>query len=72
MNKNQANNYKMIWNKLDKKKLNIFSYDYGTFIIDEQEEFINKLEYRMIFSELLKTRNSKACMNFKFHKFLII
>lgn len=60
-NKQNAFSPKLLWNKLDIKKINIFSYNYEMFLISEQDEFVNKTVFKTIFSELLKKRNSKAC-----------
>ena len=60
-NKSTAFAPKLLWNKLDIKKINVFSLNYEVFLIPEQDEFVSKIAYKTIFSELLKKRDSKAC-----------
>lgn len=52
---------KLLWNKLDLKKMNIFNFSFEMFLFTEQDEFTNKIIYKKILSELLKKRDSKAC-----------
>lgn len=67
LNSHKSNAFapKLLWNKLDIKKMNIFNFNYDLFLIQEQDEFVSKIAYRTIFSELLKKRDSKACKNKK-------
>jgi len=65
-NFNKQNNSflpKSLWNRLDVKKMNIFHFNFEMFLINEQDDSLNKIIYKRIFSELLKKRNSKDCNN---------
>ena len=60
-NKPNAFAAKLLWNKLDIKKINTFNFNYETFLIPEEDNFVSKIVYKTIFSELLKKRDNKAC-----------
>ena len=64
VNFQKSNNFpvKLFWNRLDIKKMNIFYFNFEIFLINEQDDCLNKITSKLILSELLKKRDSKACI----------
>ncbi len=60
---NNNNNNEKLWNKLNHQKIDLCNFEYKQFKItdDDIENNLEKFQMKIIFSELLKKRNSKSC-----------
>lgn len=57
------NSNSKLWNGLSNKKIDLFEFNIYQFKLSEEEvdSDLNKFPMKIIFSELLKKRNSKSC-----------